>query len=59
VVESGNGYELSVPEAREGYKFLGWADAEGNLYTDAKGVCLKAWDGTDDVVLVDKWEQMV
>lgn len=59
VVESGSVYKLSVPEAREGYKFLGWADEEGNLYTNAKGVCLKAWDKDGDVVLVEKWEQIV
>ncbi|MBO7295778.1 MAG: InlB B-repeat-containing protein, partial [Clostridia bacterium] len=39
-VNSGENYHLPVPEAREGYKFLGWADVEGTIYTNGKGKSL-------------------
>lgn len=57
-IASGEMFRLPVPEAREGFKFLGWADEDGKFYTNAMGISLKAWDGTADVVLQEAWEEI-
>ena len=59
VVEGGKNYKLPVPEARPLFKFLGWQDAQGNLYTNAKGESLKPWDLDSDVILQEAWEEML
>jgi hypothetical protein len=57
-IASGEMFNLPVPQARPGYKFLGWADEDGKFYTNAMGISLKAWDGTADVVLQEAWEEI-
>ena len=55
----GESFTLTVPAARDGYKFLGWMDGDGVLYTDASGVSIKNWDKDTDTTLTSKWERMV
>lgn len=55
----GDSFALTVPAARDGYKFLGWADANGTLYTDASGASIKVWDKVENAVLYSVWEKMV
>ncbi len=55
----GSDYTIDLPTAREGYKFLGWADEEGNMYTDGTGASIKAWDIDGGITLVSVWERTV
>lgn len=55
----GENFELPVPSTRDGYKFLGWMDANGVLYTDDSGTSIKTWDKAEDTMLVSKWEATV
>lgn len=55
----GSAFTLSVPSAREGYKFLGWADKNGTMYTDGTGASVKAWDKDETTILVSVWERTV
>ncbi len=52
-------FTLTVPAARDGYKFLGYADAEGNMYTDATGASTRVWDKAADSVFYSVWERTV
>ncbi|MBQ6979472.1 MAG: InlB B-repeat-containing protein, partial [Clostridia bacterium] len=52
-------FTLAVPEARDGYKFLGWQDENGVLYTDGTGASVKTWDKAETTVLYSKWERTV
>ena len=52
----GTSFVLPVPEAREGYVFRGWADAEGTMYTDAEGNSIRVFDKGEETVLVSMWE---
>ena len=52
-------FTLAVPEARDGYKFLGWEDENGVLYTDGTGASVKTWDKAETTVLYSKWERTV
>ncbi len=58
VVSTGETYLLTVPESRPGEIFLGWADEEGNMYTNAMGMSLEAWNTDADVVLHEVWEEV-
>ena len=55
----GQNFTLNVPNARDGYKFLGYADANGDMYTDAMGASVKIWDKDSDTTLYSKWERTV
>ena len=52
----GTSFVLPVPEAREGYVFRGWADADGTMYTDAEGNSIRVFDKGEETVLVSSWE---
>ncbi len=52
----GTSFTLPVPEAREGYVFRGWADADGTMYTDAEGNSIRVFDKGEETVLVSAWE---
>ena len=52
----GTSFTLPVPEAREGYVFRGWADADGTMYTDAEGNGIRVFDKGEETVLVSSWE---
>ena len=52
----GTSFTLPVPEAREGYVFRGWADADGTMYTDAEGNSIRVFDKGEETVLVSSWE---
>lgn len=58
-VTYGESFTLALPDAREGYKFLGYADANGVMYTDANGNSIKDWDKDADTLLVSVWERTV
>lgn len=55
----GSNFTLKLPEAREGYKFLGYADENGVMYTDSTGASVKVWDKDQDTTLYSVWEKMV
>ena len=55
----GQNFVVSVPDARDGYKFLGYADENGVMYTDATGASVKVWDKDSDTTLYSKWERTV
>lgn len=55
----GQNFRLAVPDAIEGYKFLGYEDADGMRYTDEKGQSIKTWDKDVDSVLYSVWERTV
>lgn len=55
----GQNFSLAVPDAIEGYKFLGYEDADGMRYTDEKGQSIKTWDKDVDSVLYSVWERTV
>lgn len=59
LVNSGESFTLPVPAAKEQYKFLGWADPNGVMYTDAQGNSLTAWQNDASVVLHEVWEEMI
>ena len=52
----GQNFTLNVPNARDGYKFLGYADENGVMYTDATGASVKKWDKDEDTILYSVWE---
>ena len=52
----GTSFTLPVPEAREGYVFRGWADADGTMYTDAEGNSIRVFDKGEETVLISMWE---
>ena len=58
-VTYGSNFTLKLPEAREGYKFLGYADENGVMYTDSTGASVKVWDKDQDTTLYSVWEKMV
>jgi len=58
VVSIGERFMLPVPEAREGFRFLGWADEEGNFYTNAMGISLEPLQTETDLVLVEVWKDL-
>ena len=58
-VSTGAMFKLPVPEAREGYQFLGWADENDVMYTNAMGISLQAWSTDADVVLHEVWVELV
>lgn len=51
-------FKLPVPEMEGNYKFLGWQDKNGVMYTDGQGNSLINWDKATDSVLYSKWEKM-
>ena len=55
----GQNFTLNVPNARDGYKFLGYADENGVMYTDANGNSVKAWDKDEETTLYSEWERTV
>jgi len=55
----GQNFTLNVPNARDGYKFLGYADENGVMYADATGASVKVWDKDSDTTLYSKWERTV
>ncbi len=55
----GTSFTLTLPDARDGYKFLGYADANGVMYTDASGNSIKNWDKDEDTILYSVWERTV
>ncbi len=55
----GQNFTLNVPNVRDGYKFLGYADENGVMYTDATGASVKVWDKDSETTLVSKWERTV
>lgn len=55
----GQNFSLAVPDAIEGYKFLGYEDADGMRYTDEKGQSIKTWDKDVDSILYSVWEKTV
>ena len=57
-VTYGSHFTLKLPEAREGYKFLGYAD-DGVMYTDSTGASVKVWDKDQDTTLYSVWEKMI
>ena len=54
----GSSFELPIPDAEENYKFLGWQDENGILYTNPQGKSIRVWDKDEDTVLFSKWEYM-
>ena len=52
-------YSLPLPEERDGYKFLGYADGEENMVTDRYGASLTPWSFATDTVLYSVWERTV
>ena len=55
----GTSFTLTLPDARDGYKFLGYADKDGVMYTDANGNSIKNWDKDEDTILYSVWERTV
>ena len=55
----GQNFTLNVPNDRDGYKFLGYADENGVIYTDATGASVKVWDKDSDTTLYSQWERAV
>lgn len=55
----GSDFTIDIPSAREGYKFLGWADKDGTMYTDGTGASVKTWDKDETTLLVSVWERTV
>lgn len=55
----GSDFTIDLPSARDGYKFLGWADKNGTMYTDGTGKSVKAWDKDETTLLVSVWERTV
>ncbi len=55
----GTSFTLTLPDARDGYKFLGYADANGVMYTNANGNSIKNWDKDEDTILYSVWERTV
>lgn len=51
-------FKLPIPVSESNYKFLGWQDINGNLYTDAQGNSLIAWNKAENTTLYSKWEKM-
>ena len=55
----GQSFTVSVPDVRDGYKFLGYADENGVMYTDATGASVKVWDKDSEATLYSVWERTV
>ena len=55
----GQNFTAPVPTSRDGYKFLGYKDANGIMYTDENGNSIKVWDKDSDTVLISEWEETV
>ena len=55
----GTSFTLTLPKARDGYKFLGYADIDGVMYTDTDGKSIRNWDKDEDTILYSAWERMV
>lgn len=55
----GQSFTLPVPSVRDGYKFLGYADKNGTMYTDGTGASVKSWDKDETTLLVSVWERTV
>ena len=53
-------YEGTLPHdfSRDGYKFIGWFDSEGNQYTDENGTLLSKWSYDGNVTLYAHWEAL-
>ena len=51
-------YTLPTNIQRDGYKFLGWFDEEGNQYTDEYGKSLLPWKTTNGMTLYAHWEAL-
>ncbi|MGN0808133.1 MAG: InlB B-repeat-containing protein [Candidatus Coproplasma sp.] len=58
-VTYGQSFTFAVPDARDGYKFLGYKDAEGVMYTDETGASIKTWDKDSETTLYSVWERTV
>ena len=58
-VTYGKDFVIPLPDAKDGYKFLGWADRYGEMYTDATGASVKSWDKDEITLLVSVWERTV
>lgn len=52
-------FALPVPEREGNYKFLGWQDVNGVMYTDSQGISIIDWDKAADSILYSKWEKMI
>ncbi len=50
--------QIALPHGctRDGYRFVGWFDINGNQYTDENGNLLTAWELFSDVTLYAHWE---
>ena len=59
LITYGEQFTLTLPKARDGYKFLGYADENGVMYTDVSGNSVKAWDKDEDTILYSAWERTV
>ncbi len=58
-VTYGSHFTFNIPSARDGYKFLGYADENGIMYTDSTGASIKVWDKDQNTTLYSVWEKMV
>ncbi len=56
-VTYGTSFTLRLPDARDGYKFLGYADENGVMYTDENGNSIKLWDKDEETILYSVWER--
>lgn len=54
----GASFKLPIPEAEGNYKFLGWQDSNGIMYTDGQGNSVINWNKAENSVLYSKWEKM-
>lgn len=54
----GESFKLPIPEAEGNYKFLGWQDSYGVMYTDGQGNSIINWNKAENSVLYSKWEKM-
>ncbi|MCM1297084.1 MAG: InlB B-repeat-containing protein, partial [Muribaculaceae bacterium] len=54
------GQSFNLPTVTdEKYKFLGWQDENGVVYTDGTGASVRNWDKDANTVLYSKWERMI
>ena len=58
-VTYGKDFVIPLPDTKDDYKFLGWADRYGEMYTDATGASVKPWDKDETTLLVSVWERTV
>ena len=52
----GTSFTLPLPNSRKGYRFLGWSDENGVLYTDKLGNSIRNFDKHEETVFVSSWE---